>query len=146
MTDNVSHTSVLVGFDGSAGAQRALGWAIEAARRAGAPLRLLMAVPVGNGSHQDRYHEVLAAAQEIVGLAVAEVRLGEPWLRVDGTVRRGRPADVLIRAARDADLVVVGRRRRHEVMDPRLGSVSTDVCAHAHCPVVVVPPEWAGRP
>ncbi|MFF9017127.1 universal stress protein [Streptomyces sp. NPDC014870] len=52
------------------------------------------------------------------------------------------PADAagrLVEDSRSADLVVVGRHRRHRVASLLMGSVAHAVLHHAHCPVAVVP-------
>ena len=78
------------------------------------------------------------AAEEAVAKAAAQ--LGEPQ-PVPVTVRTvtGFPAQELIEASRDADLLVVGSRGRGGFARLVLGSVSDQVMHHAHCPVVVVP-------
>ncbi|GAA4884509.1 universal stress protein [Kitasatospora terrestris] len=57
-----------------------------------------------------------------------------------GLVGGGAPVDVLVDACADADLVVVGRRRRpHHHPGMRLGPVAHAVLHHAPAPVAVVP-------
>jgi nucleotide-binding universal stress UspA family protein len=51
----------------------------------------------------------------------------------------GFPAQTLIDASTDSDLLVVGTRGGGGFAPLRLGSVSNQVVHHASCPVVVVP-------
>ncbi|MFD0487463.1 universal stress protein [Saccharopolyspora spinosporotrichia] len=57
-------------------------------------------------------------------------------------IPHGNPAEELVSASGDAQLTVVGPRRRSSLSAVLLGSVSTKVATHAHGPVVVV----RGRP
>ena len=50
----------------------------------------------------------------------------------------GTGAFSLIEASREADLVVVGTRAPHGLIELVTGSTSLDVLAHAHCPVAVI--------
>ena len=56
----------------------------------------------------------------------------------------GTPAHELLSAARDADMIVVGSRGTGGFARLLMGSVSTQVSHHAHCPVVIIPPEDRG--
>ena len=67
--------------------------------------------------------------------------------RVSQRVVEGHPAQVLLDAAADAALLVVGSRGRGGFTGMLLGSVSQSVVARAACPVVVVrAPETSSEP
>jgi nucleotide-binding universal stress UspA family protein len=51
----------------------------------------------------------------------------------------GIPADALLAAAADADMLVVGGRGSGGFARLAMGSVSDQVARHARCPVVIVP-------
>jgi nucleotide-binding universal stress UspA family protein len=53
----------------------------------------------------------------------------------------GLPAEALLEAAADADMLVVGSRGAGGFKRLLMGSVSTQVTHHAPCPVVVIPDE-----
>ena len=140
---------ILVGLDGSEHSNKALDWAVKHAALEHAPLTVLavheVAASAWTGSPiiypQDRPEEEKArqAAQEAVTKAVGE--LGGPGPE-SVTVRAvsGQPAQALIEASADADLVVVGSRGAGGFANLLTGSVSSQVVNHAACPVVVVRP------
>jgi nucleotide-binding universal stress UspA family protein len=51
----------------------------------------------------------------------------------------GPPVEVLLAAADDADVIVLGRHLRNHVAQIWHGALSVDVCRHAASPVVIVP-------
>ncbi|MFE2245329.1 universal stress protein [Streptomyces lavendulae] len=69
----------------------------------------------------------------------------EPWrekypqVEVVAHVERGSGGQVLLAAASDAQLLVVGRRVRESAMGAHIGSVAHAVLHHSACPVAVVP-------
>jgi nucleotide-binding universal stress UspA family protein len=139
---------IVVGVDGSHDSTRALEWALREGALQGAPVTVLTVhvVPAspwtGNpvilAGDPAAHEKALKAAEELA----AEVtgRLGGSRL-ASVTVRAvtGYPAKELIDASGDADLVVVGSRGSGGFAKLLVGSVSSQVVAHAHCPVVVVP-------
>lgn len=78
------------------------------------------------------------AAQDMVSKAAVQLGESRPSSVTIHAVN-GFPADELINASRDADLLVVGSRGAGGFARLMMGSVSNQVAHHAHCPVVVVP-------
>jgi len=68
----------------------------------------------------------------------ARNEIGETTAQVTVNVVTGDPAEELIAASRDADLVVVGSRGIGGFASLLMGSVSSKVTHHAACPVVVI--------
>lgn len=77
-------------------------------------------------------------AGEILDEAVRTAFGDETPSNVVPNLVRGHPRESLIEATREADMVVVGRRGHGGFGGLLLGSVSSALVAHAHCPVLVV--------
>lgn len=141
---------IFVGVDGSDHAQRALEWAVDEAAVRHAALTVLAVSPVplsiwtrtpitSEADEPAREHAQQAAqgaADEAVSKLTGEARPASVTVRAI----TGNPAEELVTASRDADLVVVGARGAGGFGRLALGSVSSQVSHHAHCPVVIVPP------
>jgi nucleotide-binding universal stress UspA family protein len=133
---------IIVGVDGSAASRAALAWAVRDARANEAEIRVLHVWDqpyVGTGA----FAQMLADPEELEFYAQRELdytvdNVDTTGLRtpVERVLRCGRPADWLLREAKTADLVVMGRKGLGGV---QLGSVGHRVTLHATCPVVVVP-------
>lgn len=138
---------VVVGVDGSASSRGALEWACAEARRADRPLLLLHAhvVPItyaGVGSFvtllESDVTAIQSAAQQTLAAAVATAHTLSPETRISSQSVEGSAAAALVEASVEAYAVVTGARGRGPLGAAVLGSVSTQVAMHAHCPVVVV--------
>jgi len=139
---------IVVGIDGSDEAHRALSWAMKEAAVRQVPLTVIAVHEVaasgwtGNpiilAGDEPLVDKIRAAVEDAVGKAAAELGDGQP---PSVTVRamNGFAAEELIRASRDADLMVLGSRGAGGFARLMMGSVSNQVVHHAHCPVVVVP-------
>jgi nucleotide-binding universal stress UspA family protein len=141
---------IIVGVDGSDHSRLALGWAIREAAQHHLPLtvmtvrpapvrpatRIFWAVP---DLPEDSHNPDLTrkAVQQFVDQVVTET--GETAPEVTVTVATGDVAEELVRASRDADLLVVGSRGSGGFAKLLMGSVSSQVTHHSACPVVVVP-------
>jgi nucleotide-binding universal stress UspA family protein len=133
---------IVVGVDGSTSSMTALRWAIRQARLTGSVVEAVtawrlpstygLAPPaVGAMDFEGDAHKILTdALNEVSGEA--------PDVVICPSVRQGHAADVLNRAARGADLLVVGSRGHGEFAGALLGSVSQHCLHHAPCPVLVI--------
>lgn len=134
---------VLVGFDGSPAARKALQAALDLAQRYGAAVTALAVVrPPEFAELEAEVNAALAEAQgplaEAFRWARAEAR--RAGVSLETRIQAGHPADTLVRVAREEgfDLIVLGRRGLTPVQRWMLGSVSERVLRYAHCPVMVV--------
>jgi nucleotide-binding universal stress UspA family protein len=140
---------VVVGYDGSDGAVRALAWAGEEAQRLGSPLRVVVCVDWHPVASPEAAGALLAPpdlrrlGEQLADQAVARVGSEHPGLELTSAVHDWAAAvPVLLEESGAARLVVLGSRGHGAFADLMLGSTSAQVAVHAHCPVVVVrPPE-----
>ncbi|MFF7451559.1 MULTISPECIES: universal stress protein [unclassified Streptomyces] len=139
--------NVTVGFDGSPESRAAAEWAAREAHLRGLPLRVVHAwepvpepmaqAPLLGAETQQHWSE------RIPREAVEEIALRHPEVEVDRAQLSGRPADVLVDAAKEADLLVLGSRGMSGIGGFLVGSVGLAVVAHTETPVVLV---RAGQP
>jgi nucleotide-binding universal stress UspA family protein len=141
-------SGIVVGIDGSHNASHALEWAIaEAAlRKADLTVITVHAVPAnywtGHPSStlgdEHKLAEAREAAEEAVSKAAEALGDNKP-ASIKVTAVDGFPAQTLIEASADSDLLVVGSRGGGGFGSLVLGSISSQVVHHAKCPVVIVP-------
>jgi nucleotide-binding universal stress UspA family protein len=135
---------IVVGVDGSETSERALHWAAEEARLRGASLRVVHAwfevfVDAYYAAPAIPEREATEQAEQVVlDKAVASFPDGSPPVDVEPLLVHGQPETVLLDAAKDAEMIVVGSRGRGGFASLLLGSVSQGVVHHATCPVVIV--------
>ena len=143
---------IVVGVDGSEHSKRALTRAIREAAIHHAPLTVLTVhqAVMGYAGGPVTYPEDAAmterareAAQAETDKALAELD-GPPPESVTVKAVHGFPAEELINAGRDADMIVLGSRGVGGFARLLMGSVASKVVQHAPCPVLLVPPEHRG--
>lgn len=137
---------IVVGIDGSDGSMSALRWAVEQARQTGAEIDavaaweypVLMTLPAASTlpPPDDMAEETLEHLRKTISDAGVEDPGDVP---IRHHVIRGHAAEAVLKAAKDADLVVVGSRGLGGFGSLLLGSVSQQIVQHSPCPVVVVP-------
>jgi nucleotide-binding universal stress UspA family protein len=142
---------ILVGVDGSDHSRQALTWAMREASQRHAPLTVLAVrqraarpatqifwnVPT---LEDDEHDPELARARVQAWVDKVASETGEPVPEITVEVVRGDPAEELIKASQDADLLVLGSRGSGGFAKLVLGSVTSKVTHHAASPTVVIPP------
>lgn len=156
MPTEIPRRPVVVGVDGSPSSQAAAVFAADLAIRRHAPLHLIYGyelpmygyLPFGvvdNDIVEDvRGHDQL---NDTLDAMVKQLRQDHPELAdVETEVATGSAASVLIQASRRAEATVVGCRGAGGFVGLMLGSVSSQVSAHGHGPVIVVRPPISDVP
>ena len=137
---------IVAAVDGSPSSLEALRWAVRHAELTGTSVDAVLAwqfpaaatgygwSPAGIIDGTD--YEELAA--KTMADAINQAVDPESRAIVRPVVVEGHPAEVLLEAAADASLLVVGRRGHGGFARALLGSVSQYCVHHARCPVVVI--------
>lgn len=133
MNADHEHT-IVVGYDGSEGAEHALDWAIGEAKMRGDKLCIVKAWTPGEFGI-DTEMEDYAEQQLQQEMADRMKDAGVPW---EAITLRGPAAKVLLEHSADADMLVVGSRGHGGFTGLLLGSVSQQVASHAGATVVVI--------
>ena len=139
---------ITVGIDGSPNSHRALDWAVQEAATRNCGLTVLTVHPViaswgtgnpvmypGDKELQDKERQAAEEATENALKAAAPARPASVQVRSVS----GFPAEELIGASKDSDLLVIGARGGGGFHRLTLGSISSQVAHHAACPIVIVP-------
>lgn len=136
----IARGSIVVGVDGTPSSDLAVDWAIEEASRRSLPLHLLNAFPHDDTLPEGDVATWLAGvrARATASLESAAARARKAGLTTTSATTYAAPAHALVEASKRADTVVIGSRGLGTVRGVIQGSVSTQVAAHAACPVVVV--------
>ncbi|WP_166426790.1 universal stress protein [Labedella populi] len=143
---------IVVGHDGSSGAERALKEALEIAEGAGAYVEIVRAWTIDTAPPGTLFAEGTVAPVAEVDDAVrarlekdvAALVAQHPSVSVVCRATLGHASEVLLDAAETARMLVVGSRGRGGFAALLLGSVSDQCVRHARCPVLVVPPSSRG--
>jgi len=137
-----SRQRIVVGIDGSAPSKAALRWAIRQAKLTDATVHAVMAwrypSAYGLGPIAGSEVDLEASARKELIEVLNEVSALDPDVPIHPTVTQGHAAEVLVRAAKEADLLVVGSRGHGAFASTMIGSVSINCVLHAHCPVLVL--------
>ena len=136
--------AIVIGTDGSPGAEAAVQKVIELARETGATIHLVCAYPgksalerVGMTARQEPV-DLRGVAADL--LARDERRLEEAGFAVEKYAREGDPAQTIIDVAADtdADLIVIGAQGNTGLRRFMLGGVAGKIAHHAPTSLLIV--------
>jgi nucleotide-binding universal stress UspA family protein len=148
MTMAPNTSGILVGVDGSEFSHTAVRWAVREAAMRREDLTLMTVAERHGGpvtydtetmltsrfAQHGEGDRILATARQIVDDERGDRRSG----KVDTEFLFAHPLATLIDASKDMRLVVVGDRGMTAMDRLTLGSVSSGLVRHAHCPVAVI--------
>jgi nucleotide-binding universal stress UspA family protein len=153
MSDSTPSPGIVVGVDGSSSSMAAVRWATFEARMRNVPLTLvhvevtaawgpapwlLADVPLPPAGEDPQREEsgrkLLADAVKVIETSSAG--LGPPEIKTE--LFFSVPLAPLVSLSKEAHMVVVGCRGQHALHRILLGSVSTGLIHHAHCPIAVI--------
>lgn len=138
---------MLVAYDGSEGADKALERAIYLAESGD---EIMLIAVVVNEPTMSSYIEnwssesAGAKAMEQIDLAISEAKrrlsIAGKACAITGFVRRGNAAEEIIKAAQEfkSTLLLIGHRGQSRISKFPIGSVAEKVATHAQAPVIVV--------
>jgi nucleotide-binding universal stress UspA family protein len=147
MVSTTKHYGIIVGIDGSPESDAAVNWAARDAAIRGLPLTLVHVenpaaptwsqAPILEESPEQQEADgrsLLANASTIARDAIADTA----QLHIDGELLSSATVPTLVDQSKDAELIVVGSRGRGALSRSFLGSVSSGLIRHAHCPVALI--------
>ena len=130
---------IVVGYDGSAAAKRALERAAALASDPSHVVVIAVAVPYPrSGITIPANRDPEEFRRRADDLDVARRFLSSRGILAETLQERGNPAEVLVDASEGADLVIVGSASLNRLQRLVLGSVSSQVVRDAACDVLVV--------
>ena len=135
---------LLVGIDGSPRGEQALKWATLQASRRGARLTLVTAidnrVAAAAGITDD---QAKTAAADVLEASRREVVEAYPALGVETRVVFGEMLHVVVEAATDHDLVVLGSHHGKSIGESISGAKGLRVALSTTTPTAVIPVDWS---
>lgn len=139
MSSNAAQPLIVVGVDGSSRSVRVLEWAVHEAEDRHGRVRAVLAWHLPQAADDLPFRvesEISEQAEKLLDGVVSRFADGVP---VESVVQEGSAVRLLLREAKAADLLVVGRHGDGHDEAKLMGSVAHTCVMQAPCPVVVVP-------
>lgn len=147
MGSDIDHPGIVVGIDGSPASDAAVAWAARTASMRNVALTIVHVAPALSTSwstspapselaswQANEGRQILAGASTIAETATEHGRR----LRVDTELFIAVAIPTLVDLTKEAEMIVVGTRGIGALGRSVMGSVSSGLVCHAHCPVAVI--------
>ena len=140
MSSEATRSELVVGVDGSVASYAAVSWAAHEATMRGLPIKLVHVVAPTLMSSTMAPNDTITQEQEESSSQARRIvkRTGEAPPNVHAELRYAGVVATLVDASRDAQMIVVGSRGLDAFGRQMLGSVSSGLLHHAHCPVAII--------
>jgi nucleotide-binding universal stress UspA family protein len=146
MTNVSKHPGIVVGVDGSPGSIGAVQWAARAAELRNVSLTLVHVVPPTAGAWLDSsllpawMHALRKEGRQVLddALKVAQECCQHGPASIHCEMPSATCVGALVDLSKDADLIVTGCLGTGTLRGRHLGSVSSGLVHHAHCPVAII--------
>jgi nucleotide-binding universal stress UspA family protein len=137
---------LVLGLDLGRPSDELIAFAFDTAARHSTPLRVLHAwdLPPTYGMRPlpvppAMTNELLAAQNQALAAALRPWQDAQPEVKVEAEAVIGQPSRLLVEAAAQASMLIVGRRNRRSRLGTHVGTVAHAVMHHARTPVAIVP-------
>jgi nucleotide-binding universal stress UspA family protein len=147
LSSTTKHYGIIVGIDGSPVSDAAVSWAARDAAIRGLALTIVHvenpAAPTWSQAPmlEESPAEQVAEGRSLLANAskIARDAIGDTTrMPINGEVLSAAPVPALVDQSKDAELIVVGSTGRGALSRSFLGSVSSGLIRHAHCPVALI--------
>ncbi len=128
---------ILVAVDGSDNNRLAVDYAVDLAKKYGATLTAMTIFDSARNEGMNYQKEFVQTTNE-KNLAYVQIKSSEEGCECSTIQSFGNPAQCLLEASKDYDVIVCGNLGRTGLKRLMLGSVSEKLIRFAHCPVFVV--------
>jgi nucleotide-binding universal stress UspA family protein len=153
MSDEATLSGLVVGVDGSVASYAAVSWATREATMRRLPIKLVHVVAPTLMSSTMAPNHTITQEQEVKARQILDQgrRIVDEWTpgappNVKPELRYAGVTATLVEASNNARMIVVGSRGLDAFGRQMLGSVSSGLLHHAHCPVAIVhDPDTAQR-
>ncbi len=136
---------VIVAVDGGLASRAAIEWVIERSKTVVMEVEITSVVELGWMAPGGEEVEYRTPYEQALKLAHDRLEKQAPHTKITTSIKFGLPAEALILASEDADLLVIGTNKTGTLAGILHGTLPLKVAGRAKCTTIVVPTGWTPR-